>query len=409
MHSLQESIMQKRELDCVTVGVAHRTDIRGKAIADETDRGLRIAKGKTLRRIACSTLIVVAGLCFALATKSARANDDNDRHGERQDNNEKGLPAQIAALRAQVESLQSNVSALESQVSTLQTSNAALEKQLDAVQSNKALQLGPFVSVVSGASPIDGVKGPHIYFTGANIHIVSGSGSTDDKGTRLGLGNLIIGYDEDPGNFADTSPFDNLPLSPLIAGDRGGSHNLVIGAANRFTQTAFGGLVVGTANTIKGPGASVSGGAGNTADNYGGSVSGGFSNDAGSFFSSVSGGRYNKAAVFFTSVSGGDGNTAGDGHYGVAASVSGGASNVAGGDYASVSGGTGNDAFDDFTSITGGTSNTAGSDITFQGGLGASVTGGTGNHAGGRNTVVIGGQNIIDNNDNSIAPKAPYP
>jgi hypothetical protein len=79
------------------------------------------------------------------------------------------------------------------------------------------------------------------------------------------------------------------------------------------------------------------------------------------------------------------------------------------GDYASVSGGQGNNAFDDFTSITGGTGNTAGSDVTFQGGLGATVTGGSGNHAGGRYTVVIGGQNVIDNNDNSVAPKPPFP
>ena len=104
-----------------------------------------------------------------------------------------------------------------------------------------------------------------------------------------------------------------------------------------------------------------------------------------------------------------DSNTAGDGHYGVGASVSGGQGNLAGGDFASVSGGQSNNAFDDFTSITGGTGNTAGSVVTFQGGLGASVSGGSGNNAGGRNTVVIGGQNVTDNNDNSIAPKPPFP
>jgi hypothetical protein len=65
-----------------------------------------------------------------------------------------GIPAEIAALKAQV-------AALQNQVTTLQ-------KQLAAVQSNKALGLGPFVSVVSGL--VDGVNGPHIYFTGANIH-----------------------------------------------------------------------------------------------------------------------------------------------------------------------------------------------------------------------------------------------
>jgi hypothetical protein len=40
-----------------------------------------------------------------------------------------------------------------------------------------------------------GVVGPNIVFTGANIHIVDGSGSTDDNGGALrGLGNLVIGY-----------------------------------------------------------------------------------------------------------------------------------------------------------------------------------------------------------------------
>jgi hypothetical protein len=39
-----------------------------------------------------------------------------------------------------------------------------------------------------------------------------------------------------------------VPASPLQAGDRGGSHNLVIGRYRRFTQAAFGGLLV-TDNT----------------------------------------------------------------------------------------------------------------------------------------------------------------
>ena len=73
---------------------------------------------------------------------------------------------------------------------------------------------------------------------------------------------MIIGYNEDPGEYVDNSPFDDLPLNQ---GNRGGSHNLVIGAANRFTHAACGGLVVGTANTIEGYGASVIGGTSNNA------------------------------------------------------------------------------------------------------------------------------------------------
>jgi hypothetical protein len=45
----------------------------------------------------------------------------------------------------------------------------------------------------------------------------------------------------------------------------------------------------------------------------------------------------------------------------------------------------------------------------FEGGIASIVIGGSGNNAGGRNSVVIGGQNVTDNHDNSIQPKAPYP
>jgi hypothetical protein len=207
--------MQGKVLNRTTVGVVSRMDMRGRATADEIKRGLRKEEKRCFWGIASSAIpgyLIAVGLLVALlAPLSASANEG-------------GIPGEIAALQAQV-------AALQKQVTTLET-------RLAAVQGNKALGLGPFVSVVSGL--VDGVNGPHIYFTGANIHIVSGSGSTGDNGNPLGLGNLIIGYDEDPGSYVDRSPFNNLPLGPLVTGDRGGSHNLVIGAANRFTQAAFG-------------------------------------------------------------------------------------------------------------------------------------------------------------------------
>ncbi len=72
-----------------------------------------------------------------------------------------------------------------------------------------------------------------ITIRGANLHIVSGSGSTN--ATVNGLGNLIIGYNE-----ARTS-----------GNDRTGSHNLVIGAKQNFSS--YGGMVAGYSNTISGP------------------------------------------------------------------------------------------------------------------------------------------------------------
>jgi hypothetical protein len=387
--------MQGKALNRAAVGVVSRMDMRGRATAEEIKRGLRKKKKRCFWGIAGSAisgyLMAVDLLVGLLAPLSASADEG-------------GLPGEIAALQAQV-------AALQKQVTTQQTQLAAVQSKLAAVQSNKALGLGPFVSVISGL--VDGVNGPHIYFTGANIHIVSGSGATDDKGNPLGLGNLIIGYDEDPGSYIDRSPFNNLPLSPLVSGDRGGSHNLVIGAANRFTQTAFGGLVVGTANSIKGYGTSVTGGAGNTVPDYGSSVSGGFLNTAGGFYSSVSGGTFNSTAgIAYNSVSGGNDNVAGvheGGTSGWFTSVSGGSGNVAIGNYSSITGGSGNTTYDLNTTITGGTSNIAGSFVTFEGGIGSIVVGGSNNNAGGRNTVVIGGQKVTDNTDNGIQPKAPYP
>lgn len=151
-----------------------------------------------------------------------------------------GPAGDTSALAAQVIALQNTVSALQGQV-------ASLQKQLDAA--NSALALAPFVQV--DRDPQDGVAGPHITFKGANIHIVSGSGTTDDHGASTGLGNLIIGYDEPPPALGST--------------DRGGSHNLVIGRYHRFTYDVFGGFIAGKANTVSAPEASVLGGESNTA------------------------------------------------------------------------------------------------------------------------------------------------
>jgi exonuclease VII small subunit len=89
------------------------------------------------------------------------------------------------ALQKEVTSLESSNTALQKQVNTLQSSNTTLQKQLATVQSNHALLLGPFVNI--DPNPEIGVIGPNIIFSGANIHIVSGSGSTNDNGNPPGL------------------------------------------------------------------------------------------------------------------------------------------------------------------------------------------------------------------------------
>ena len=300
--------MQRRELNRATFEVASSMDISGRATADEINRGLRTAKGSKLWRIACTSCLaslMVAGLFIALAPLPARADHDEDSRRGHEDN-DKGIRAEVPALQAQVAALQSTVSGLKGQVSalqtantdqqneidSLQTSNTRLQTQLAVVQSNHALLLGPFVSV--DPDPEIGVIGPNIIFSGANIHIVSGSGSTDDgmlnnpSATLRGLGNLIIGYNEDPGKRPGGP---EAPPPILGPGDRSGSHNLVIGRWNRFTKAAFGGLVAGEANIISNEGAGVSGGFGNTASGFDASVVGGVVNTASGNEASVIGGQ----------------------------------------------------------------------------------------------------------------------
>ena len=366
--------MQMRELDLDTNRVAKTTEMSATGSADEINRGLRIKKPKNPRRIASSTFLrslLVSGLCIVLTPIPGRADNHDDSHPGRE-NNDKGIRAEIAALETQVTSLRSTVSELQSQVKSLQNSNTSLQNQLTAA--HNVLALAPFVSV--DPNPAVGVIGPNIIFSGANIHIRSGSGSTDDGGNPRGLGNLIIGYDEDPKNPLTGDSSLGLPTimqtsgfpSPLNPGDRGGSHNLVIGGGNRFTQTAFGGFVAGERNTI---------------NSFGASVGGGYLNGASGLFATVCGGIRNTASGLFATVGGGGLNKAS----GTDTSVSGGFENVASGPGAGVTGGIYNGAS----------------------GLFATVCGGGGNTSGGFMTVVIGGYGVTDNNDSSIAPQPPFP
>ena len=206
-----------------------------------------------------------------------------------------------AAKKPTLASLAKAVAALEAanakQAKQIKSLEALAETQaaaIAAIQANKALALGPYVSVTGEA--LNGVRGPHILFTGANVHIRSGSGRTDDNvpsgGVLTGLGNLFIGYD-DPVSAGGSGP------QP-----RTGSHNLIVGAEHTFQS--FGGLVAGWRNLILAPWASVSGGAGNAASGEFSSVSGGIVGEASGKFSSVSGGSGCDASGESSSVSGGD-------------------------------------------------------------------------------------------------------
>src|SRR5262249_19187095 len=151
-----------------------------------------------------------------------------------------------------------DLQALASQVVTLQGEVETLKGQLSSLQ---ALLAGVTRTTVFGQDTLR--------FSGMNVQLVNGSGST---ASVKRVGNLIIGYDESKGAPETTT----------------GSHDLILGQRNSFSS--YGGLVAGFANTISGPFASVSGGEFSTAGNFASSVSGGDFNFATNAASSVSGG-----------------------------------------------------------------------------------------------------------------------
>jgi hypothetical protein len=180
-----------------------------------------------------------------------------------------------------------------------------------------------------------GVAGkPTIEFSGVNVQIVSGVGKTN--GPVNGEGNLVIGYDENPGKHPQT-----------------GSHNLILGEEQTFTD--LGGIVAGYDNAITGEYASVTGGADGTASGLEASVTGGKASTASGEASTVSGGLFNTASGEFSSTSGGYTTQANA----ELSSAHGGAASAATGYASLVGGGDDNIASGAFSSVIGGYLNTA--------------------------------------------------
>ncbi len=218
-------------------------------------------------------------------------------------------------------------------------------------------------------------KKPTIQFSGANVQVVSGAAKESEIN---GLGNLIVGRDEEPGTQT-------------------GSNNLVVGT---FKQafTSYGGLLAGARNSVSGADAAVGGGEHNvasggaaavgggeydTASGLRASVGGGYENVATNEGATVSGGQVNKASGLGATVSGGLYNEAS----GTTSWVSGGAENIASEDFATVSGGFLNKATGFGASVSGGSANTAHGEA-------ASVTGGEKNTANGKYSTILGGKGL---------------
>jgi hypothetical protein len=215
--------------------------------------------------------------------------------------------------------------AIAAEAGARSTADAALQGQIDdeaAARGDLAATLAPLTSLANyvtvDTGTINDLAGPHIIFTGVNLHLRSGHFSGNSY-TENGRGNLVLGYNE--------------PSDSTFPAERSGSHNLVVGPNHRYN---FGvGLIVGGSSRL---------------GNDGASVSGGFLNSASGLFSSVGAGLRNDASGEFSSVAGGADNIAS----GNAGAVSAGQMNQATGDLSSVSGGFNNAASGVFSTVGGG-------------------------------------------------------
>ncbi len=178
--------------------------------------------------------------------------------------NQGGIPGSLQALQTEVTSLKTDLATANAQLSSLTVRLKALETAPASTPSTSPAlaELAKYVKV--DPNPINGLKGPHVIFHDANVHVQSGSGITAEvdpftgvirAGGLTGLGNLIVGYNE-PG------------------GSRVGSHNLVVGPSH--TYTSAGGVVFGTSNLISGPTSTILGGDHNTSAGPATSILGGF-------------------------------------------------------------------------------------------------------------------------------------
>ena len=249
----------------------------------------------------------------------------------------------IADQAAQILALQSALADQQAAIDVLTASVATLATQLSAIQNSSVMALASNLELIQVPDPNQaGVEYLTAEFHGINIRIVNGQGST---ASANGLGNLTVGYNA--AEVCSDGAQETQPNCVNFGGSwarnhRSGSHNLIVGSGNAYSQ--YGGLLAGNRNAVTRAYATVSGGRDNLARGEYAIVAGGNSNTASSRYTTVAGGGYNRAIVIGASVAGGYTNSSAANY----ANVSGGFGNTATGNYATVGGGRERSASGDY-------------------------------------------------------------
>jgi uncharacterized coiled-coil protein SlyX len=199
-----------------------------------------------------------------LRSKIEHLRDKIQDHRERHHDNE-GASGSITALQSEIANLKTALATANGQLSALNERLKALETGGGGGSTNPVLtELAKYVKVEMGT--LNEVKGPHVVFTGVNLHVRSGRNATNDGGTLSGLGNLIVGYNE-----TQSAPvvYDGAGCDRVLTG----SHNIVMGTGNFFTS--YGGIVVGSNHCVTSPNSSILAGDTNEAHGLNSAILGG--------------------------------------------------------------------------------------------------------------------------------------
>ena len=193
-----------------------------------------------------------------LKSKIEHLRDKISEHRE-DHHNQGGIPGSLRALQMEISSLKTDLATANAQLLKLATRLNVLETPTTGGggTSPTLTELAKYVTV--DLNTLNGVKGPHVIFHHANVHVQSGSGTTTEASGLTGLGNLIVGYNE-------------MPVQS--SGARVGSHNLVVGPSHAFTSR--GGVVFGRGNLISGEYATTLGGVQNSSEGAASSILGGY-------------------------------------------------------------------------------------------------------------------------------------
>lgn len=198
-----------------------------------------------------------------LRSKIEHLRDKIQDHRERHHDHD-GVPGSITALQSEIASLKTALATANGQLSVLDERLKALETGGGGSTNPALTELAKYVRVELGA--LNGVRGPHVVFTGVNLHVRSGRNATNDNLALSGLGNLIVGYNE-----TQSTPviYDAAGCDRTLTG----SHNIVMGDGNMFTS--YGGLVVGSNHCVTSPNTSILAGSTNEAHGPNSSILGG--------------------------------------------------------------------------------------------------------------------------------------